>query len=310
MTARLPALLAALLLATVPVAAQEPAGSDRAVALTFDDLPATHNTCDAAEVRRVTRLLTDALAARSLPAAGLVTPGRPCLSPALLAETLGRWVAVGATLGNHTATHPDLNATPVAEYMADLDRGQALLEAAVGAGERWFRAPMLHTGDEPDRKQALARHLDAGGYRVAPVTVDNQEWVYAAVYADARRRDDHALADRVADAYVRHLEASMAYYERLSVALLGRELPQVLLLHANLLNAERLHRVLAMLEARGYRFVGLAEAVSDPAYRRGDPYTGSRGISWLQRWALDAGVPVAPEPREADWVAEAFRAIP
>lgn len=280
------------------------------VALTFDDLPATHRTCDEAELRRVTSRLTATLEARSLPAAGLVTPGRACLTPALLQETLGRWLEVGAVLGNHTASHPDLNTTPIADYLADLDRGQALIDAAVATDGRWFRPPMLHSGDTPAKKRAVQRHLDANGYRVAPVTVDNQEWVYAAVYADARRRGDTELAERVARAYLEHLETAMAFYERLSVAVFGREIPQVLLLHANLLNAERLPGVLAMLEGRGYRFIGLQEAVADPAYERADPYVGSRGLSWLQRWALAADVPVPDEPREAPWVAEAFRSLP
>lgn len=293
-----------LLLAAHGAAAQT---SDRQVALTFDDLPATHGTCDAEELRTVTRRLTRTLGARGIPVAGLVTPGRPCLTREILSSTLGAWLEIGAVLGNHTATHPDLNATRLEDYLADLDRGQALIDAAVPTEGRWFRPPMLHAGDEPAKKQGLAAHLAKEGYRVAVVTVDNQEWVYAAVYARARERGDSALAARVVNAYMRHLEASMAFYEALSVAVLGREIPQVLLLHANLLNAEHLDRVLAMLAGRGYRFVGLPDAVADPAYRRPDTYVGPRGLSWLQRWALEAGVPVPPEPREADWIAEAFR---
>lgn len=61
---------------------------------------------------------------------------------------------------------------------------------------------------------------------------------------------DAALADRAADAYVEHLEASMRFYEKLSRAVFGREIPQVLLLHANPLNADHLPAVLDMLEGR------------------------------------------------------------
>ena len=101
----------------------------------------------------------------------------------------------------------------------------------------------------------------------------------------------------------------MAFYEALSPAVFGREIPQTLLLHANLLNAEHLGRVVAMLEGRGYRFIGLTEALSDPAYLREDTYVGPRGLSWLQRWAMEDGIPVPDEPREAEWVAEAFRRL-
>jgi ketosteroid isomerase-like protein/peptidoglycan/xylan/chitin deacetylase (PgdA/CDA1 family) len=280
----------------------------RQVALTFDDLPVTSGRCDTAHVQSVTAKLTGILRARSLPAAGLVTPGGECTTPALLAETLAVWQAVGAVLGNHTTTHPDFNTTSIAAYLAGIDRAQRLIDDAVQTEGRWFRPPLLHMGDEPRKKNALTAHLVDNGYRVAPVTVDNQEWVYAAVYADARARDDETLARRVADAYVEHLAESMVFYERLSIDVFGREIPQVLLLHANLLNAEQLGRVVDMLSARGYDFVGMPDALRDPAYARVDTYIGPRGLSWLQRWALEDGIPIAPEPREASWVAAAFRA--
>lgn len=290
-------------------AAQDRGAAPRQVSLTFDDLPLTGGACEPEKVRRVTRQLTRFLEERSIPAAGLVTGGASCLDARMLRETLDRWDAAGAVLGNHGATHLDLNVTPVATFLADVDRGQALLEQAVGADDRWFRPPYLHTGDDTASKAALLGHLAAGGYRMAAVTVDNQEWVYAAVYADARERGDARLADRVAAGYVEHVEASMAFYESLSREVFDREIPQILLLHANELNAERLPEVVAMLEGRGYRFVSLPDAVADPAYDRRDSYVGPRGLSWLQRWAMDAGVAVPPEPREAAWVAEAFQGI-
>lgn len=283
---------------------------DRSVALTFDDLPMTGGSaCDPALVGEVTADLTAELAARSLPAAGLATPGRSCLTVGQLRETLGRWLEVGALIGNHTATHPDINSTPIEAYLADVELGQALIDSVVSSEGRWFRPPYLHTGDDARAKAALERHIAEEGYRWAPVTVDNQEWVYAAVYEDARKRNDTGLMTRVVDAYVTHLEESMTFYERLSMDVFGREIPQTLLLHANLLNADHLDRVVAMLEGRGYRFIGMPEAVSDPAYAREDTYIGPRGLSWLQRWALEDGVTVPDEPREAEWVAEAFSRI-
>lgn len=110
-------------------------------------------------------------------------------------------------------------------------------------------------------------------------------------------------------AYIEHLEQSAAFYEQLSMDVFGREIPQVLLLHANLLNAEQVGRVVDMLAGRGYAFIGMSAALDDPAYAREDTYVGPRGLSWIQRWALEDGVPIPPEPREHAWVAEAFRAV-
>lgn len=303
-------LLLCLLPQVAPAQLQPGARQDQRLALTFDDLPLTGPAvCDPDSVRDVTAALTGALQARSLPSAGLVVPGRECLGAGLLQESLRRWQEAGAIIGNHTATHPDFNTTSVAAYLADIDRAQGIIDRAVKTDSRWFRAPLLHTGDTQRKQRRLKEHLSTNGYRVAPVTVDNQEWVYAAVYADARDRHDRVLASRVADAYLAHLEDAMAFYERLSMRVFDREVPQILLLHANLLNAEQLPRVVEMLASRGYRFTSLPEAVSDPAYARGDPYIGARGLSWLQRWALEDGLTIPDEPREAAWVAEAFRAI-
>jgi hypothetical protein len=101
----------------------------------------------------------------------------------------------------------------------------------------------------------------------------------------------HAVARQVADAYVPYVESQFIYFEDLSRRLLGYELPQILLLHANTINAERFDALAHMLERRGYSFVGLERALADEAYAAPDDYARPDGISWLQRWALNQGRP-------------------
>lgn len=157
-----------------------------------------------------------------------------------------------------------------------------------------------------DRRR-LEAVLAERGYRVAPVTIDNADYLFAAAY-------DLAPADsvraRVADEYVRYMEEVTAYYERQSTALLGREIPQVLLLHANNLNADHFGRLAAMFVRRGYTFVPLERAMADSAYASEDTYTGPAGITWLHRWALTQGKRgdfFAGEPEVARWVVELAR---
>lgn len=287
--------------------AQEATPPERSIVLTFDDVPVPR-TCEALSIRRVTADITTTLARRGAPSAALVTPIE-CLEGELLAETLARWRDVGATIGNHSFSHLDLNGTPMEAYVEDIARAQERIDRAIGREQRWFRPPYLHSGDEAAKKRAVAGYLEAHDYRIAPVTIDNQEWVYAAVYDDALRSGDAALAGRVAADYLRHLDASVAFYEELSMAVLGREIPQILLLHANRLNADHLDAVMDLLGGRGYDFVTLEAAMSDPAYARDDPYVGSRGLSWIQRWALDEEVDVPDEPREHPWVARELQRV-
>lgn len=158
---------------TASVAAQSSIRPDRRIALSFDDLPVTGEfTCDTAYVRNVTARITGVLKARSLPAAALASPGRRCVDPDLLRETLSRWQEAGAVIGNHTATHPDLNGTSIDAYLADIARAQELIDAAVRTEGRWFRPPLLHSGEDRRKKDALAAYLAEHGNRVAPVTID------------------------------------------------------------------------------------------------------------------------------------------
>jgi hypothetical protein len=137
------------------------------------------------------------------------------------------------------------------------------------------------------------------------VTIDNQEWVFAAAYLRARERQDAEQMEQITTAYFEHIEACVQYYRELSARLFRRDIPQVLLLHANQLNADHIDELLARLRAGGAEFVTLEQAVSDPAYQSADSYVGPRGLSWLQRWALSRELPVPEEPREPVWVARA-----
>ena len=57
--------------------------------------------------------------------------------------------------------------------------------------------------------------------------------------------------------YVAYMESVVAFFEQRAVEVAGREFPQVLLLHANQLNADLMPDLLAMFRRRGYGFVSL-----------------------------------------------------
>ena len=111
----------------------------------------------------------------------------------------------------------------------------------------------------------------------------------------------------VADEYDQHLRTSMPVFETMSQDLFGRQIPQILVIHANRLNADTLDRTLTTLEQLGYSFVPLDEALRDEAYRSPARASGRFGPSWLARWARARGVKLSvygqPDPagRTAEW---------
>lgn len=308
-------LASALLLITSLSWAAVAAGPDRRMVLTFDDLPAQRAPHLPEErIAAITGGLLATLGEHRIPAVGFVNEDKLEIGGAVdpgRVRLLERWVEAGLELGNHTYSHLDLHRVPVVEFERDVVRGEAVtrpLLTARGEELRWFRHPFLHSGRDLETKRKVEAFLAGRGYRVAPVTVDNSEWIFACAYDEALDRGDAALRDRLAAAYLDYMERMVVFYEGQSRELLGREIPQVLLLHANALNADHLDALVRSLVRRGYRFIALDEALEDPAYASPDTYTGPGGITWLHRWAITRGADRAGfrgEPTTPGWVEEA-----
>jgi len=293
----------------------------RSVAVTFDDLPAPRAgvvSNDVAALRENTRKLLAAFRAHRVPVVGFVNEGKLFVDGEKLADVEARtallemWLAAGLELGNHTWSHPDLNTAPLEDFEADVVRGEPVtrrLLAAVGRKLRYFRHPFLHVGLDLDKRRAFEAFLAGRGYTVAPVTIDDDDYVYAAVYADALRRGDRTAASRVGEDYLRYMDAVFSFVEEVSRNLTGREIRQVLLLHANALNADYFSRLAGSMERRGYRFITLEEALGDEAYRLPDAYVGRGGMSWLHHWELSAGRTRSPSPDPPDWVTKAYEGL-
>jgi peptidoglycan/xylan/chitin deacetylase (PgdA/CDA1 family) len=219
----------------------------------------------------------------------------------VLGEVIGLWQRSGAVIGNHGHRHLSLSRVAVSEYTADVARADSLLRL-YSYPAKLFRHPFLHVGPDTLTANALARWLDAREYRVAPVTIDNNEWVYAQAYTKAIARRDSAMIRRLVPAYLEHIDQAFAFAESLSFRVVGEEIPQILLLHANELNRDHIEAVLAVISRRGYSFISLDTALSHPAYRRPTYYYGPWGISWVLRWSPDSTVWRMDLPRTEAWV--------
>jgi len=291
-----------LLAAAIGMAAD---GGGREVAITIDDLPrgGDGGGRSFSDVRDMTERLLAPLHERKIPVTGFVHPGRTELATPDLRRILDLWLDAGADLGNHTWSHADLNRVPVAEYEQDILKADALLRPVVEARGKtleFFRYPMLHAGTSAETKRAIAEFLAAHGYRNAPVTFDNSDYMFAALYTRPKFRA------RVLREYVPYLESVVAFFERRSVEVVGREFPQIMLMHASDLNSRKMPDILEMFRRRGYRFVSLGEALNDDAYRLPENYVGPGGFSWIHRWSITKGIPNKGEPEEPEWVRKAF----
>jgi peptidoglycan/xylan/chitin deacetylase (PgdA/CDA1 family) len=275
----------------------------REVAVTFDDLPAAPGNARVAEINQK---LVESITLHKIPAIGFVNESRlyvPGETEARI-SLLRMWLDAGLELGNHTFSHIQIDSSSLAVYQEDVIRGETVTRRLLqekGMKLRYFRHTQLRTGPTPEYERKLNRFLTRRGYTVAPVTIDNQEWVYAAAYAAARRHGDRENSERIAREYLKYMEEIFAFFEQLSTDFLGYEVKQTLLLHANELNADHFDALAGMMKQRGYRFISLEEALKDPAYRLPTAHT-RQGLSWLHRWRLAKGLKMRSEPREPEWL--------
>jgi hypothetical protein len=112
--------------------------------------------------------------------------------------------------------------------------------------------------------------------------------------------------ERARREYVPYMESTVAFFEARAVEVVGREIPQILLLHANQLNADLMPDLLAMLRRRGYDFVTLEHALADEAYDLPEEYVGRNGLSWIHRWSRTKALAPKGEPEPEEWLRKAF----
>jgi peptidoglycan/xylan/chitin deacetylase (PgdA/CDA1 family) len=239
----------------------------QSVAFTFDDGPRLAETPLLSPQQRNQALL-DALAAHKVSAALFVTCGNGADQPAgyALAQAWGR---AGHAIGNHTMTHLDLNSAKVtlAQYqqeISDCDR----ITATLPGYQKWFRFTFLREGNTPEKRDGMRAFLTQTGYRNAYVSLDTSDWRLDEKLNAVLRANAKADLTPIRQAYLSHLRQRAEAYRDLSRQLEGRDIPQVILLHHNLINALWLKDAIQQFKDMGWTIITPAQAFTDPVYQQ------------------------------------------
>ncbi len=165
--------------------------------------------------------------------------------------------------------------------------GQKLVEKKLAgqkpAGQKWFRFPYLREGKSAAQRDAGAKALAKQGYRNVPVTIDTDDWVYNDQYMKALADGNAVKALEIGAAYLAHMQERTAHFDALAQKVLGREVPHILLLHMNKINADYLEELLGWYAQEGWQFVSVDKAMQDAFYDLPDVYVGPKGLSKLER---------------------------
>lgn len=301
--------------AILAVSASLSTAQSRTVAITIDDLPfvtgsdAPIASQEAPAAIAANRKLLKAFARHRVPVTGFAIEKHvEELGTQDGTQILRSWVAQGLDLGNHTYEHPDFDDDSVEQYEDQIVHGEttiASLMQAAGRKVEFFRFPFNHTGNTADKHSAISEFLSHRGYRLAPCTIEDSDYIFAAAYQRMADRHDRSSQARLRHEYLAFTAAQIDYFSRMNEEVLGYEPPEIMLLHDNQLNADGMNQILALFQSRGYKFVSLDQAERDPVYQAPDTFVTKYGPMWGYRWARERGVEVdgSKEPDPPAWVA-------
>ena len=308
-------------LAATPQATGSGDDPGKRIVITIDDLPGAVPGSDRAvgkirDLQKCNHKILQSLQKHNVPALGLVIESKLQVlgERDARASILNQWIAKNMELGNHTYSHTRFSKLSLNEFEDDTVKADVVTKSLLtqqGKAERYFRYPALDRGRGPEDRVTFERFLKDRGYRVAPVSIENADYQFNDVLMDARARRLRNLIPETQKLYIKYTESMLDYVEGSSKALFGREAPQILLIHDNELNAEMLDTLLTMLEHRGYRFVRLEEALSDPAYGNRATFSGNLDncdLCWDNRISAIGKTPLtSPDPPK--WITTKFTEV-
>ena len=283
--------------------------SQKKIAITFDDLPSQQMNLQ--DCIYITDNLLKILKDNKIQVTGFVNAGKTDVEyqqEKRIAQ-LKKWLSVGHDLGNHTYAHSDIGKVGLQLYEEDVIKGEPLVIKLMEEADKkmkYYRHPFLYTGKTVEQKDSLDKFLKERGYIVAPVTLDNSDWLFNSCYYDAKKNNNTKLADSIVIAYEQYMNMMADFFESLSQDFFGRQINQVLLVHSNMINADHFDKIIQMLKDRGYEFISLDEALTDTAYSMPDGQM-KWGRSWIHRWMIAQGMKPLPDPDEPEWVLELYK---
>ena len=130
--------------------------------------------------------------------------------------------------------------------------------------------------------------------------MDFEDYLWNEPYARCMAKHDDAAVTSLEHSYLSVADEYIGVFRGLSQKLYGHDIPYVLLLHVGAFDAKMLPELIGLFRKRGFEFVSLPQAESDPAYSV-DPkvaYPGGGLLMELAATTRNVTLPNATEPED------------
>ena len=256
------------------------AQSSTQIAITIDDLPTlSHGLLSENEQYNYFIKILDVLEKFEVKTVGFVVGNKV---DSLSMELLTLFTNKGHSLGNHTYNHYDLNKIETNAFIEDIRKCDSVLNL-LSDNSKYFRYPMLHRGNEKQKKEKVLEYLEDNNYTIVPVSIDTDETTFNIEFVKAFKENDTTKMKEIGERYVQHMIDKSLFYEDMAVETNNKPIKQILLTHMNLINSYYLKALLQWYKSNNWSFIRLDDALKDPFYSIKDKYIGRKGLSYIER---------------------------
>ena len=225
---------------------------DRSIAITMDDLPFVGEGANFH-----LNLIIDCIKKNNIPVTGFM------IGESVGSKTwpvLERFREVAKGLGNHTYTHPSLDQMNAEAYIDEIAHTDRKLQALI-TQPKYFRYPYLAMA-AGDKKENVLDYLAFHHYQVAPVTIDSKDFIFNQQLLAVPELERREFIKQLEPVYLDYILIQTRDAEQFNRAHHFENRAQILLIHANLLNAYLLCDIIQLYKELGYRFVSLKDALT------------------------------------------------
>lgn len=174
-------------------------------------------------------------------------------------EMLQKFRESGFGLGNHTFSHANLNTLKTKEYIKEIKDADKIL-APVMTKPKYFRYPYLAMGTGDKRNEILC-YLAKKNYQIAPITIDSKDFVFNQRLLSVPELNRRNYLSEMKSFYLDFIWQQTVKAEQHTEYHHNPDQAQILLIHANLLNAYVLPDIINLYREKGYTFVNLEDAL-------------------------------------------------
>ena len=272
-----------------------PTYAQKQMVITIDDLPYNGRDQNIALARESVNSFTEHLRRAGVGATAFITVQNILIDDEVdeRLQLMELWKNAGVEIENHGYRHLSHNKVAPEDYYEDILFAELFLENEVkdeSRQVRYFRAPYNHIGADSLKALELMEFLKTRNIQIVPFTLEHGDYIYNRVYLHYLNSGNSKRAEEIRSEYITQLGRSLKFVEDLALETFNQRIPQILLIHANAINAVSIDEMINFLKQEGYTFISLEHALKHEVYNTDGIYPSPWGFSWIHRWRNAMGL--------------------